>query len=81
MEIRQIFLDKMSLSELSDKPEELAAAARGTTCAKSFCAFRWQFWRRELRNCGYGFGLRGGIGRERADVYFPSSRVDQSRGY
>ncbi len=28
MEIRQIFLDKMNLSELSDKPEDLAAAAR-----------------------------------------------------
>jgi L-lactate dehydrogenase complex protein LldF len=28
MEIRQIFLDKMNLSELGDKPEDLAAAAR-----------------------------------------------------
>jgi len=28
MEIRRIFLDKMNLSELSDKPEDLAAAAR-----------------------------------------------------
>jgi L-lactate dehydrogenase complex protein LldF len=28
MEIRQIFLDKMNLTELSDKPEDLAAAAR-----------------------------------------------------
>jgi L-lactate dehydrogenase complex protein LldF len=28
MEIRQIFLDKMNLGELSDKPEDLAAAAR-----------------------------------------------------
>jgi L-lactate dehydrogenase complex protein LldF len=28
MEIRQIFLDKMNLSELSDRPEDLAAVAR-----------------------------------------------------
>jgi L-lactate dehydrogenase complex protein LldF len=28
MEIRQIFLDKMNLTELSDKPEDLAGAAR-----------------------------------------------------
>ena len=78
MEIRQIFLEKMNLQELGDRPEDLTAAARNY--------LREKFLRVKIGISGANFavaenrvGVRGGVGRQRAHVRLSSAGAHQPR--
>ena len=74
-EIRKLFMEKMGLTELGDKPEDLAAAARNYL-RETISAREGRLQRRELRGGGNGLGLRGRIGRQRAHVRDAAGSAD-----